>query len=177
MLVSNLSSHYQFDSDNTTLVLQASHYRKRMNIENMPFEPCPIARSLVFAGDAWSILILRDAHAGLTRFDQFRKKLNIAPTILTRRLATLTEEGLLEKRRYSEHPPRDEYVLTAAGHDFLPVLFMIGAWGRKHRNTGAFTRFFDTEAGTEIQAVAIDEVTGAKIGTRHIHAVPPEQSE
>nr|WP_240756168.1 helix-turn-helix domain-containing protein [Pandoraea sp. XY-2] len=100
-----------------------------MGDKNHCDEPCPIARSLGVAGDAWSILILRDAHAGLTRFDQFRKSLGIAPTMLTRRLATLTEEGLLEKRRYSEHPPREEYLLTAAGRDFLPVLFMIGAWG------------------------------------------------
>jgi DNA-binding HxlR family transcriptional regulator len=112
-----------------------------MNDENICNEPCPIARSLAFAGDAWSILILRDAHAGLTRFDQFRKSLGIAPTILTRRLATLTEEGLLEKRRYSEHPPREEYLLTAAGRDFLPVLFMIGAWGRQYRGGGKLVRF------------------------------------
>ena len=86
-----------------------------MNSKKTYEDPCPIARSLAFAGDAWSLLILRDAHAGLTRFDQFRKSLGIAPTILTRRLAALTEEGLLEKRRYSEHPPREEYLLTPAG--------------------------------------------------------------
>ena len=63
-----------------------------MDNENSCNDPCPIARSLVFAGDAWSILILRDAHAGLTRFDQFRKSLGIAPTMLTRRLATLTDD-------------------------------------------------------------------------------------
>lgn len=136
---------------------------------------CPIARSLAVLGDSWSILILRDAHAGLTRFDQFRKSLGIAPTILTRRLASLTEEGLLEKKLYSEHPPREEYVLTVAGNDFLPVLFMIGAWGRKYRGEGNVTRFFDTEKGTEIQAVAIDEVTGARIGTRPIHSVVPDE--
>jgi DNA-binding HxlR family transcriptional regulator len=72
-----------------------------MDTENSCENPCPISRSLSVAGDAWSILILRDAHAGLTRFDQFRKSMGIAPTMLTRRLATLTEEGLLEKRRYS----------------------------------------------------------------------------
>jgi len=136
--------------------------------------PCPIARSVAFVGDAWSLLILRDAHAGLTRFDQFRKSLGIAPTILTRRLATLTEEGLLKKRLYSKHPPREEYLLTAAGRDFLPVLFMLGAWGRRHRAGGKMTRFFDAENGTEIKAVAIDEGTGAKIGTRGIRIVRPE---
>jgi DNA-binding HxlR family transcriptional regulator len=137
-------------------------------------EPCPIARSLAFAGDAWTLLILRDAHAGLTRFDQFRKSLGIAPTILTRRLATLTEEGLLVKQRYSEHPPREEYLLTQAGIDFLPVLFIIGAWGRQHRGGGKLVRFLDAETGSEIKAVAVDEVTGAKIGTRPIRIVAPE---
>ena len=147
-----------------------------MDSEKTYGDVCPIARSLAFAGDAWSLLILRDAHAGLTRFDQFRKSLGIAPTILTRRLAALTEEGLLEKRRYSEHPPRDEYLLTPAGQDFLPVLFIIGAWGRQHRGGGKLVRFLDAETGTEIRAVAVDEVTGAKIGTRPIRIVLPDES-
>ena len=119
-------------------------------------------------------MILRDAHAGLTRFDQFRKSLGIAPTILTRRLAMLTEEGLLEKRPYSEHPPREEYLLTAAGRDFLPVLFAIGTWGRQHRGGGGLVRFLDAETGTEIKAVVVDESTGARIGTRPIRAVMPD---
>jgi DNA-binding HxlR family transcriptional regulator len=101
--------------------------------KNTSLDVCPIARSLSVLGDAWSMLILRDAHAGFTRFDQFRKSLGIAPTMLTKRLSVLVEEGLLEKRQYSEHPPREEYVLTQAGRDFLPVLFVIGAWGRKHK--------------------------------------------
>ncbi len=139
-----------------------------MDIKNISENPCPIARTLAFLGDAWSILILRDAHAGITRFDHFRKSLGIAPTILTKRLAVLTEEGLLEKRRYSEHPPRDEYILSEAGRDFLPVLFVIGAWGRKHRGSGELAKFYDAELGTEIQPVVLDESTGAKIGTRPI---------
>lgn len=147
-----------------------------MDSEKTYGDTCPIARSLAFAGDAWSLLILRDAHAGLTRFDQFRKSLGIAPTILTRRLAALTEEGLLEKRRYSERPPREEYLLTPAGQDFLPVLFIIGAWGRQHRGGGKLVRFLDAATGTEIKAVAVDEVTGAKIGTRPIRIVLPDES-
>ena len=145
-----------------------------MDEKDFSGDPCPISRSVAFAGDAWSLLILRDAHAGLTRFDQFRKSLGIAPTILTRRLATLTAEGLLEKRRYSERPPREEYQLTAAGRDFLPVLFMIGAWGRRHRKGGKVTRFLDAETGKEIKPVAVDEVSGARIGTRPIRVVTPD---
>ncbi|CAN7176952.1 helix-turn-helix transcriptional regulator [Bosea sp. LjRoot90] len=143
-------------------------------MQNLSDQPCLIARSLALVGDAWSMLIMRDAHAGLTRFDEFRKSLGIAPTILTRRLAALTEEGLLEKRRYSERPPREEYVLTTAGLDLLPVLFAIGAWGRKHRNNDGVTRFFDAETGTEIDPVTIDRATGALIGTRPIRIVMPE---
>src|SRR5271163_2163200 len=93
---------------------------------------CPIARSLERVGEWWSILILRDAFLGATRFEQFQKSLDIAPNILTRRLGALVEAGMLEKRRYSERPPRDEYVLTERGRDFRPVLQSLLAWGNRH---------------------------------------------
>lgn len=145
-----------------------------MNSENnVAAGVCPIARSLAVFGDTWSLLILRDAHAGLTRFDQFRKSLGIVPTMLTRRLATLTQEGLLEKHRYSDST-REEYLLTDAGRDLLPVLFMLGEWGRRHRCEGELSRIFDAEAGTEIKPVLIDEVTGAKIGTRPLRLDLPK---
>ena len=145
-----------------------------MNSKNLSESTCPIARSLTCLGDAWTMLILRDANSGLTRFDQFRKSLGIAPTMLTKRLATMTEENLLERRLYSERPPREEYILTQAGRDFLPVLFMIGAWGRKHRGEGRLARFLDAETGIDINPVAIDAVTGAEIGTREIRMLLPE---
>ena len=84
--------------------------------------------------------------------------------------------GLLEKRLYSEHPPREEYLLTAAGRDFLPILFMIGEWGRQYRGDDNMIRFFDMEAGTEIKAIVVDEVTGAKIGTRPLRVVMPDEN-
>ena len=94
--------------------------------------PCPIARSLERVGEWWSMLIMRDALHGFTRFDQFQKSLGIAPNMLTRRLDALVDAGLLERRRYSEHPPRDEYLPTARGRDFRPVLIALLAWGNKH---------------------------------------------
>jgi len=93
---------------------------------------CPIARSLEHVGEWWSMLILRDAFGGTTRFDDFQQSLGIAPNMLTRRLAALVEAGLLERRRYSERPPRDEYVLTERGRDFKPVLVALVAFGKKH---------------------------------------------
>lgn len=145
-----------------------------MNKKDRPPSTCPIARSLAVLGDAWSMLILRDANSGLTRFDQFRKSLGIAPTMLTKRLDALTEEKLLKKRRYSEHPPRDEYVLTESGRDYWPVLFTIAAWGRKHRGDGNLVWFKDAENGTDIKPVLIDAETGAPIGTRAIRVVQPK---
>ena len=67
--------------------------------------PCPIARSLGKVGEWWSILILRDAFYGLSRFDEFEKSLKIAPNMLTRRLNGLVEGGLMERRQYSARPP------------------------------------------------------------------------
>ncbi len=118
------------------------------------------------AGDRWSILILRDIDRGLTRYDQIRTSLGIAPNILARRLAALTEAGLIERRRYSARPPRDEYLLTEAGRDFLPILAAIGAWGRKHNGAGALTRQIDSETGEPIRPVVIDANTGAPLGSR-----------
>src|SRR4051794_16679096 len=83
---------------------------------------CPIARGLERVGEWWSILIIRDALHGLTRFDQFQQSLGIAPNMLARRLNALVKAGLLERRRYSERPARYEYVLTERGYDFRSVI-------------------------------------------------------
>ncbi len=122
---------------------------------------CPIARSLERVGEWWSILILRDAAQGLTQFDQFQKNLGIAPNILARRLNALVEAGLLERRRYSEHPPRDEYVLTERGWDFRPVLWALLAWGNKHfAPEGPSVVVVDSETGSPADPVLVDRNTG-----------------
>jgi DNA-binding HxlR family transcriptional regulator len=136
---------------------------------------CPVARALVRVGDAWSMMILRDAGYGATRFDQFRTNLGIAPNILTRRLAALTEAGLLEKRRYSERPPRDDYVLTARGRAFLPVLAAIGAWGRAQYGRGVLSSVVDAETGIPVQPVVIDRVTGRPLAEMRTRLVVPDQ--
>lgn len=127
---------------------------------------CPVDRGLMRVGDRWSILILRDIERGFTRYDQIRTSLGIAPNILARRLSALTEAGLIEKRRYSQRPPRDEYLLTEAGRDFLPILAAIGAWGRKHNGRGALTRQVDVATGKAIRPVVVDANTGAPLGSR-----------
>ena len=136
--------------------------------------PCPVDRGLMRIGDRWSILILRDIDRGLTRYDQMRTSLGIAPNILSRRLSGLTEAGLIEKRRYSQRPPRDEYLLTEAGRDFLPILAAIGAWGSKHNGAGALTRQIDVATGKAIRPVVVDANTGTPIGSRPLRFEYPE---
>src|SRR5215469_13696030 len=137
--------------------------------------PCPIARGLERVGEWWSILILRDAFAGLTRFDEFQKSLGIAPNMLTRRLTALVETGLLERRRYSEHPPRDEYRLTPRGHDFRPVLLAMLAWGNRHFTPeGPSIVIADATTGAIAEPVLVDRATGrALIGPDYVLAPGP----
>jgi DNA-binding HxlR family transcriptional regulator len=134
---------------------------------------CPIARSLERVGEWWSILILRDALHGLTRFDQFQKSLDIAPNMLTRRLNALVEGGLLERRRYSERPPRDEYMLTERGRDFRPVLVALLAWGNKHfAPEGASVLLANRKSGAIADPVLADRASGRPITDTDYAAVP-----
>ncbi len=134
---------------------------------------CPIARSLHHVGEWWSILILRDAFNGLSRFDQFLKSLGIAPNILTRRLQGLVASGLLERRRYSERPPRDEYVLTERGRDFRPVMLMLLAWGNKHfAPEGVSVQLVDRTTGIAADPVLIDRVSGRVMTDPAFASVP-----
>jgi DNA-binding HxlR family transcriptional regulator len=134
---------------------------------------CPIARSLERVGEWWSILVLRDALHGLTRFDQFQKSLGIAPNILARRLDALVDAGLLRRRPYSERPPRYEYVLTARGRDFRPVLVALLAWGNKHfAPEGPSVQLVNTKTGASVDPVLADPATGRPIQEPDYALVP-----
>ena len=135
--------------------------------------PCPIARSLERVGEWWSILILRDAFAGMTRFEEFRESLGIAPNMLTRRLNALVEAGLLERRRYSERPPRDEYRLTDRGRDFRPVLLAMLAFGNRHfAPEGASVEIVDAKTGKPADPVLVDRLTGRPLVSPEFKLAP-----
>lgn len=134
---------------------------------------CPIARSLERVGEWWSILILRDAFHGLSRFDQFQESLGIAPNMLTRRLKGLVSTGLLERRRYQERPARFEYVLTERGRDFRPVLWALLAWGNRHfAPEGASVQIIDTATGTVADPVLVDRNTGKTLAAPQFRPAP-----
>ena len=140
---------------------------------------CPIARSLERVGEWWSILILRDALHGVSRFDEFQKSLNIAPNMLARRLSALVESGLLERRRYSDRPARYEYVLTPRGRDFRPVLIALLAWGNRHFATeGPSVLLADRKSGAIVEPVVVDRSSGRLLNESEFHYVPgPAASE
>ena len=99
--------------------------------------PCSLARTVDVLGDSWTLLILRDAMQGLTRFDEFQRSLNVARNTLSDRLGRLVEAGVMTKRFYQDNPPRYEYLLTEKGRDFFPVLAGMLAWGDKWLDDGA----------------------------------------
>jgi DNA-binding HxlR family transcriptional regulator len=143
---------------------------RRKSFDNMQ---CPVARSLERVGEWWSILIIRDAFQGVTRFDEFQKSLSIAPNMLTRRLNGLVEAGILERHRYSQRPPRDEYLLTERGRDFRPVLFALLAWGNKHfAPEGASTLLVDAKTGAIAVPAMVDQTTGHPLVARDFKLMP-----
>ena len=90
---------------------------------------CSIARSLEVIGDRWTLLIVRDAFGGIRRFEDFRTRLGIAHNMLSDRLSRLTENGVLERRKYQDRPERHEYHLTDRGLALWPVIMSLLLWG------------------------------------------------
>lgn len=100
----------------------------------VPDNPCSIARSLGVLGERWTFLILREAWAGTTRFSEFRKALGVAPDVLTERLNTLVEHGVMRKVPYQEpgERARSSYALTSAGQELMVLLAALQQWGDEH---------------------------------------------
>lgn len=142
------------------------HYKSDEAMRHKSFDKmeCPIARSLAHVGEWWTILILRDALLGSTRFDEFQKNLEIAPNILTKRLNAMVKSGLLERRRYSARPPRYEYRLTPRGRDFSPVLLSLMAWGNRHfAPEGESVLLVEARTGATAIPAVYDAVSGRPI--------------
>jgi len=100
----------------------------------VPESSCSIARSLGVLGERWTFLILREAFLGATRFAEFRDRLGVAPDVLSERLATLVEYGVMEREPYREPGarPRSAYRLTPAGQELQVVLSALQQWGDEH---------------------------------------------
>ncbi len=94
---------------------------------------CSVAQCLEVVGEWWSMLVIRDCFLGITRFDDYQRRLGISRNILQQRLSRLVDAGLLVRVPYQEHPPRYDYRLTDKGRDLWPVVNAMREWGDKLR--------------------------------------------
>jgi DNA-binding HxlR family transcriptional regulator len=125
---------------------------------------CPLSTTVQHVGEWWTLLILHDAFDGFTRFDEFQRNLKISSSMLTTRLRTLVDDGLLERRQYQDKPPRYEYVLTELGRSLRPVIITLAAWGNERLAPEDRTMILvDSETGKEVEPVVVDRATGRRI--------------
>jgi DNA-binding HxlR family transcriptional regulator len=114
-------------------------YAFSMTSTNYEKHHCPIAQSLVELGDQWTLLIVRDAMSGLSRFNEFQDSLGISKNLLTRRLAQLCEDGIFERVAIPKSK-RYAYVPTQKCWDLRVVLLAMAQWGEKWRDDPRLTR-------------------------------------
>ena len=113
---------------------------------------CPVAATLDIVGDRWTLLVVRDLLRGRGRFSELRKSVEgITGSLLSDRLKLLEREGLVERRFYSDHPPRAEYHLTAKGHGLGVVVGALASWGE--RFTEHDLVLVDKECGHDLSVV------------------------
>jgi DNA-binding HxlR family transcriptional regulator len=127
---------------------------------------CSVAAALEVVGDPWTLLILRDAFAGVRRFEQWQENLGVARNVLAARLKALVGHGVLARRPYSEHPPRFEYVLTPKGRDLSGVLMTLAAWGDRHvyGGDGGPVQYIHKACGARFAAKLVCEACGGAVG-------------
>jgi DNA-binding HxlR family transcriptional regulator len=134
-------------------------------------EDCAIARSLEIIGERWTLLIVRDAFHGVSRFSDFRDHLGVPRAVLTERLNLLTEHGILT--RVTAASGRDEYVLTAKGQELWPVIWSLLNWGSKYYIPEERRRTYShTGCGGAIAADGQCESCGARPGPRDLTGHP-----
>jgi DNA-binding HxlR family transcriptional regulator len=122
-------------------------------------DECPIARSLDVLGDWWSLLIIRDALLGRRRFGEFQKSLGLAKNILSTRLHTLVDQGILELKPASDGSAYQEYVLTPKGRGIFPILVALRQWSEE----------FD-EHPEEIATIMVDRNKGRPVAKLELRA-------
>ncbi|MGH9920622.1 MAG: winged helix-turn-helix transcriptional regulator [Nitrososphaerales archaeon] len=134
---------------------------------------CSVAQCLEVVGEWWSMLLVRDAFMGVTRFEEFQRRLGISRNILQQRLTTLVDAGVLVRVPYSEHPPRDDYRLTDKGRDLWPVLTAMRQWGDRYAApSGPPVQIIHKSCGSTSEPVLVCGSCGKSVGARDVRAVP-----
>ena len=133
---------------------------------------CSVAQCLEVVGEWWSMLVIRDAFLGITRFDEFQRRLGISRNILRDRLGKLVEAGVFVRVPYSEHPPRDDYRLTEKGRDLWPILTTMRQWGDRYAApSGPPLQVVHTSCQERSEAVLVCGTCGETLGSRDVTVV------
>jgi DNA-binding HxlR family transcriptional regulator len=134
---------------------------------------CSVAQCLEVVGEWWSLLIVRDAFLGVTRFDDFQARLGISRNILNQRLNHLVDNDILKRVPYEDHPPRSEYRLTNKGRDLWEVVTAIRQWGdRWAAPAGPPLKMRHNTCGHLVKAVSVCSHCGEPLDPRCVTAVP-----
>jgi DNA-binding HxlR family transcriptional regulator len=130
-------------------------------------QACPVAKSVELLGERWTLLVVRDLLSRPRRFGDLQESLpGIAPNVLSARLQTLEEHGIVTRRFYSEHPPRAEYLLTERGRELGVVVGALAVWGSRHLHRQ--TALVHTDCQTPLEVgyfcpLCHDKVGGSKV--------------
>jgi len=131
-----------------------------------------VAQCLEVVGEWWSMLIIRDAFLGVTRFEDFHERLGISRNVLNQRLGSLVAAGVLERVAYCEHPPRYDYRLTDKGRDLWPVVTAMRQWGdRWAAPDGPPLQVIHKGCGHLAEIVPTCAECGERVAARDVRAV------
>ncbi|ANH66579.1 helix-turn-helix domain-containing protein [Mitsuaria sp. 7] len=135
--------------------------RKRMNDAT-----CPVARAVDIVGDRWSLLIVRDAFDGITRFGDFQTSLGVAKNILATRLKALVAEGVLEVQPATDGSAYQQYVLTPKGETLFPIVVALRQWGEDHlfRRGERHSRLVEKQTGQPVGRLTVTNKRGDAAG-------------
>jgi DNA-binding HxlR family transcriptional regulator len=134
-------------------------------LDEIDHQPCSIARAMAELGDAWSLLVLREAFYGRARFTDFVRRTGAQKTVISDRLKRLVDHGILERVEYQQHPTRHEYPLTDKGRALLPVLLALIKWGDDWASgpAGPPVAFTHTECGHPLDPTLVCGSCGVAI--------------
>jgi len=152
------------------------HMPARVRVED---RECPLSTAVSYIGEWWTILILHDCFDGYTRFDQFEANIGLSSSMLTTRLNTLVDNGILTKQPYQERPTRYEYLLTDFGRSLRPILVAMAAW--RNAQLAPEERamvLVDSTTGREVEPAVIDPQTGLTVSDpRFVFTAGPAAGE
>ena len=142
--------------------------RKRMNKAT-----CPVARALDVIGDRWSLLIVRDAFNGVSRFSEFQASLGVARNVLASRLKAMVEEGVLEVEPASDGTAYQQYVLTPKGQTLFPVIVGLRQWaeGNLFDRGERRSRLVERQSGRPVARLEMSSADGRPLAFSDVMVV------